>query len=368
MRCDCQQLVRVVERPWGISVGISTHPLSISLSLPEVELGVNIAVKYVLTYDDGVARDVLCIARCMTPKMWRALDGHELARYLSDVTVALNGCHNACLIERRRCGREKIPPEQYLDDCSFWQQAALPYFYDAIAEAWRRLKAYDDASSEIALSLARIVLALTGAEASGWLIPRVLSLSQANPIRLLRIHMPKRVLPLLVDIAYYCLERAEDGVKCVKTVAELYGEDPRKVGIEVVEELKQVGMEDLAEFTEVDLDFEECKRLIGERPGEAYDCLEKVKERMRALKPSAFYAYSELRSPRPSAELARAEYYSLVYYYLAAAAYRSGMLEEAAKYADRACEEAVKARSILGIYTSCSLAAELHKSTDPEDP
>lgn len=84
--------------------------------------------------------------------MWKALDGHELAHYLNDVAVALNGCYNVCLIERHRCERKEITPEQYLDDCSRWQQAAPPYFYDAIAEAWRGLKAYDDASGEIALS------------------------------------------------------------------------------------------------------------------------------------------------------------------------------------------------------------------------
>jgi len=47
---------------------------------------------------------------------------------------------------------------------------------------------------------------------------------------------------------------------------------------------------------------------------------------------------------------------------------RLNKFKEVAKYADMACKEAVKARSILGIYTSCGLAVELHKSTDPEDP
>jgi len=170
MRRDCPQLVKVVEKPWGISVGISVFPLSISISLPEVEQGASILVSYVPLSSIGAARDILCVASCMTPKMWKALDGRQLARYLSYVTLALNGCHNACLIEEHRCRREKILPEQYLDDCSHWQQAALPYFYDAIAETWRRLKAYDDAGDKIALSLAWIVLVLMETGAGRWFI------------------------------------------------------------------------------------------------------------------------------------------------------------------------------------------------------
>ena len=117
--------VRVVERPWGLSVGISAHLRSISSFLPEVERGVGILVSYVPLLSIGVARGLLCIASCMAPKMWRALGGRQLARCLSYVALAFNGRHDACLIERHRCGHEKMPPEQYLNGYS-WTAKLLP--------------------------------------------------------------------------------------------------------------------------------------------------------------------------------------------------------------------------------------------------
>jgi len=55
---------------------------------------------------------------------------------------------------------------------------------------------------------------------------------------------------------------------CKKDVVDLYGEDPHKIDNKIAE---------------VTFSIRRCERLIVERPGEAYNYLKKVEERVRRL-------------------------------------------------------------------------------------